>query len=307
MDDQNRGHKIRVYALLVVITIAIYYVLDLDWFSGWTDYLPFIKKLTVSLTAIFIVLLVTKIIEKIIAGQGLVEGDRYNLLRIVRLITIAFIFIIVASFLFQKPYASLASLGLISLVLSFSLQSPITSFIGWLYVVFRRPYKVGDRIQINQHRGDVVEISYLDTIILECSGDYLGNDRRSGRVIHFPNSLILKDKVINYSGPQVPFIWNETPVQVSYTSDLPFVEECLIRAAVEDFKERYPMMYEGNSKKWEPAVYFRVNQYAWMEAVISYPVEPVDTTGRRNRILRNALPLLNAQPGKVQFPEGVRR
>src|SRR5690606_22674832 len=121
-------------------------------------------------------------IEKILTRQKLIEGDRYNLLRISRLLTTIFIFIVITSFLFQKPYASLASLGLISLVLSFSLQAPITSFIGWLYIVFRRPYKVGNRIQINNHRGDVVEISYLETIIWECSGDYLGNDKRSGRI-----------------------------------------------------------------------------------------------------------------------------
>jgi deferrochelatase/peroxidase EfeB len=44
-----------------------------------------------------------------------------------------------------------------------------------------------------------------------------------------------------------------------------------------------------------------------MEAVISYPVEPKDTTGRRNRILRRALPMLNKQSEKVRFPEGTRR
>lgn len=44
-----------------------------------------------------------------------------------------------------------------------------------------------------------------------------------------------------------------------------------------------------------------------MEAVVSYPVEPEDTTGRRNRILRSALPKLNEAPDKVQFPEGTLR
>src|SRR5699024_1366162 len=110
----------------------------------------------------------------------------------------------------------LTGLGLVSLVLGFALQAPITSFIAWLYIIFRKPYKVGNRIQINEHRGDVIEISYLDTIIQECSGDYLGNDRQSGRIIHFPNSMILTDKVTNYSGQHKPFIWNETAVQIAY-------------------------------------------------------------------------------------------
>lgn len=44
-----------------------------------------------------------------------------------------------------------------------------------------------------------------------------------------------------------------------------------------------------------------------MEAVITYPVEPKDASGRRNRILRLALPLLNSAPEKVKFPEGTLR
>src|SRR5690606_5732671 len=121
--------------------------------------------------------------------------------------------IVLASFLFQNLYAAAVSFGLISLILGFALQNPITSFIAWIYLVFRRSYLVGDRIQLKNLRGDVVEISYLDTTILECSGDYLENDRRSGRIIRFPNSLILKEEIINYSGPQTPFIWNETAIQ----------------------------------------------------------------------------------------------
>ena len=260
-----------------------------------------------SLFLISMILLSSKIISKIIINQADNVGDRYNLLRITRFLSIVFSLVVVASFLFQNRYAAAVSFGLFSLVVGFALQAPITSFIAWVYLVFRRSYLVGDRIQINGMRGDVVEINYLDTSILECSGDYLVNDRRSGRIIRFPNSLILREEIINYSGPQVPFIWNETAIQVAYTSDLQFVEDCLMKVCVNDFKEKYPRLSNKKVEEWQPAVYFRNNAYAWMEAVISYPVEPEDTTGRRNRILKQVLPMLNAAPDKVQFPEGALR
>lgn len=307
MEEEKIKYWIRIYSVFAILTISAHYLLNLKLFLAWADYIPFLKKLTLSLFLISAILLIGKIIERIIISQAQIEGDRYNLLRIIRLLSLVFILIVVASFLFQNLYGAVVSFGLISLVLGFALQAPITSFIAWLYIVFRRPYQVGNRIQINGLRGDVIEISYLDTIIWECSGDYLGNDRRSGRIIHFPNSLILKEEVINYSGPQVPFIWNETAIQISYTSDLQFVEQCLLQAAVQDFKEKYAHSYAKNEQKWEPAVYFRINTYAWMEAVISYPVEPEDTTGRRNRILRYALPMLNKEPEKVGFPAGTLR
>ena len=298
---------IAIYGIMAGLFIAIHYLMDLKFFDPWDEYAPFLKNLSLSLFLIALIFMISKIISRLVNTQSQIEGEKYNLLRIIRFLAIVFSLIVAASFLFQNLYAAAFSFGLISLVVGFALQAPIASFIAWVYLVFRRSYLVGDRIQIKGFRGDVVEISYLDTSILECSGDYLVNDRKSGRVIRFPNSLILREEVINYSGPDIPFIWNETPLQVAYTSDLQFVEKCLLEASRRDFKECYPEFSAQKHKQWEPAVYFRINTFAWMEAVVSYPVEPLDTTGRRNRILKYALPLLNEAPDKVKFPEGSLR
>ena len=307
MKNQKDNHWVVVYGILAVFLIAIHYLLGLEVFNSWDEYVPLLKKLSLSLFLISLIFMLSRIIERIVNNKTHLEGDRYNLLRITRFLAIVFSFTVVASFLFQNLYAAVVSFSLFSLIVGFALQAPITSFIAWVYLIFRRSYLVGDRIQIKGFRGDVVEISYLDTSILECSGDYLVNDRRSGRIVRFPNSLILREEIINYSGPDIPFIWNETAIQIAYTSDLKFVENCLFEAALIDFNERYPKVSKEEPTLWVPAVYFRINIYAWMEAVISYPVEPEDTTGRRNRILKYALPLLNEAPEKVQFPEGVSR
>ena len=304
MDNKKNTSWIAVYGIMAAVLVTIYYAIDIKFFDFIDDYRSITKTLSMSLFFIVLIFLTGKIISKIIINKTHNEGDRYNLLRITRFLSIVFSLIVVASVLFQNLLAAAATFGLISLVLGFALQAPITSFIAWIYLVFRRSYLVGDRIQIKNFRGDVVEISYLDTSIIECSGDYLGNDRRSGRIIRFPNSLILNQEIINYSGPDIPFIWNETPLQIAYTSDLQFVEQCLLDAALTDFKEHYPKIAKDSPTTWAPAVYFRINTYSWMEAVISYPVEPEDTTGRRNRILKYALPLMNKAPEKVQFPEG---
>ncbi|MDN6279974.1 MAG: mechanosensitive ion channel family protein [Psychroflexus sp.] len=305
-EKQKDKRSIAIYGITAMLLILLHYLLNFIIFGSWREYIPFMKKLSISLFLIALIFLISKITESIVNNQNHLEGDRYNLLRIIRFLASVFSLIVVTSFLFQNLYAAAVSFGLFSLVLGFALQAPIASFIAWIYLIFRRSYLVGDRIQIKGFRGDVVEINYLDTSIEECSGDYLGNDRKSGRIIRFPNSLILKEEITNYSGPEIPFIWNEIPIQVAYTSDLEFVERCLMEAALKDFKAQYSELTQKH-KQWEPAVYFRVNAYAWMEAVISYPVEPYDTTGRRNRILKYALPMLNAAPDKVKFPEGTLR
>lgn len=307
MKSQSKMRGIIIYVIVAVLLITMHYVLELEFFQKWNKLVPFLQKLSLSLFLISLIFLVSKIIERVIHAQARTEGDKYNLLRIIRFLTIVFSLIVVVSFLFKSLYAAALSVGLFSLVVGFALQAPITSFIAWVYLIFRRSYLVGDRIQIKGIRGDVVEISYLDTSILECSGDYLGNDRMSGRIIRFPNSLILNEEVINYSGPQVPFIWDETALQVLYTSDLEFVEKCLLEAARQDFQKRYPKRIGKMDTLWKPEVYFRVNVRAWLEAVISYPVEPQDTTGKRKRILKHALMLLNESPDKVQFPDTPKR
>ena len=300
--------SVTIYSAIAIVLLALYYVLELPYFDEWDDFIPFVKKLSVSLFLICLIVILSKIISGIVDSQEQLLGDKYNLLRIIRFLTIVSSIIVVAAFLFQNLIAAAVSFGLISLVLGFALQAPIASFIAWIYLIFRRSYLVGDRIQMKDFRGDVVEISYLDTSILECQGDYLGNDRKSGRIIRFPNSLILKEEIINYSGPQAPFIWNETAVQIAFTSDLEFVERCLLQVAQEDFNTHYSECV-GRAKVnlWDAQVYFRNNQYAWMEAVVSYPVQPGDMATRRNRILKAVLPLLNKNPDKVQFPEGARR
>src|SRR5690554_374905 len=297
-------YLIVTYAFFALLFLFIHYLLDFSFFDNWNAFRPFVQKLSLSATLISIVLLIGKTIENVIESKTENIGDRYNLLRVNKLVTLVFVLIVVVSFLFQNLYAVVASLGLLSLVLGFALQAPISSFIAWLYIIFKKPYQVGDRIEIDGYKGDVVEINYLDTTIEEFGGNYLSNDRLSGRVVHFPNSIILRAHIVNYSGPFRPFIWNESVIQVAYTSDLEFVEACLKEAAEKDFKEKYP---KRDKRENQSDVYYRSNAFAWMEVVVSYPVDPLDTTGRRNRILRQALELLNAQPNKVQFPEGVKR
>lgn len=308
MQENNKNTKSIIgYASIAILLLVIHYALKLDLpETKWTYYIPSLQKISMSLFMLIMVMIIKSIIDRMIIRHLEDIGHRHNLLRVTKLISITLVILIVTFTIFQDPMSSLVSIGVISLILGFALQAPITSFIGWLYLIFRTPFQVGDRIEVKGHRGDVVEINFLDTSILECSGSYLGNDRRSGRIIRIPNSVILSQEVINYSGNSQDLIWNETPIQIAFTSELGFVEKCLSRAANADFEKRYTKEKHRNTP-WEAQVYFRVNKYAWLEAVVSYPVAPVDTTDRRNAILRIALNELNTEPNKVQFPEGNKR
>src|SRR6185436_3238195 len=68
---------------------------------------------------------------------------RYNLLRGLRFASMLAIFLAVASVFFANWYATAVSFGLVSLILGLALQAPITSFFAWIYILVRKPYRVG--------------------------------------------------------------------------------------------------------------------------------------------------------------------
>ena len=82
--------------------------------------------------------------------------------------------------------------------------------LAWIYILIRRPYRVGDRIRIGEATGDVIDVSYLDTTLWEFGGEYLSTDHPSGRLIKFPNSNVLATPVYNYSWPLFPYIWKSS-------------------------------------------------------------------------------------------------
>src|SRR4030095_7047902 len=89
--------------------------------------------------------------------------------------------------------------------------------------LIRRPYRVGDRIQIGEARGDVIDVSYLDTTLWEIGGRHVSTDHPAGRLIKFPNTNVFSTPVFNYSWRLFPYVWNEIKVSIAYESDLEFV------------------------------------------------------------------------------------
>lgn len=307
------------YIFLAVSAAVVYFLLNLKVFGILGSYLDISKKIALGCFFAFLVLIAGRVAEMIAFKRTNIKPVRYNLVRIIRLVTAILIFLVFISFLFHNWYTAAVSLGLISLIIGFALQTPISSFIAWLYIVFRNPYRVGDRIQINQFTGDVVEIGYLDTTLWEFGGAYLSNDIPSGRLIRFPNSLILQAAVFNYSWPKFPYIWNEIPFHVAYESDFTFVEKILkdvtkseldqvTEDRIRELKElvKQTPIDELEIKEY-PFVTFRINPNTWVEVLVTYLVEPQKAAATRSRIIKSVIAKLLEEPKKVMFPRSNAR
>jgi len=108
-------------------------------------------------------------------------------------------------------------LGLVSAGIVIALSDPITNIAGWFFIFLRRPFKVGDRIQIGEHAGDVIDARIFQFTLLEI-GNWVDADQSTGRMIHIPNKKVFSDSLANYS-KGFQFIWNEIPVLISFESD----------------------------------------------------------------------------------------
>lgn len=317
----TRNHKLWIggYIVLALASFTVYFLLHLHFFGLLGSYRAMLQKLTLAAGISFLVLMIERFAEKIISNQSHERAMRYNLLRLARLVSVLIIIFIFITFLFQNWYTAAVSLGLISLILGFALQTPISSFIGWVYILFRSPYHIGDRIQIDEFTGDVVEINYLDTTLWEFGGDYLTNDVPSGRLIRFPNSLVFQSAVYNYSWSKFPYIWNEIPFHIAYESDMTFVETVLkesaklelgpdIAARIDDLKAlvKQTPVDELEIKDY-PFVSFRTNANTWLEATVTYLVPPKKASGIRSRIIKRAVAELLKEPDRVMFPKGNSR
>jgi len=105
-------------------------------------------------------------------------------------------------------FQSLATfLGLLSAGLAIALKDPIANFFGWVFIIWRRPFEVGDRIQVGTHAGDVIDLRVFQFSLMEI-GNWVQADQSTGRVLHIPNGLVFTSTVANFTKGS-NFIWNE--------------------------------------------------------------------------------------------------
>lgn len=189
----------------------------------WESFYANLPKILVAILTLFLTWLLVRFIRfvlKKIIGRWESSGAIITLV----VISVWLFFIGVAiSVVAGDIRALVGSLGLIGLALSWSLQTPIESFTGWLLNSFRGYYKIGDRINVGDVFGDVYKIDFLTTTVWEIGGPYrqgfVQAEQATGRLVTFPNNEILSGTVVNLTG-DFPFVWDELAIAVANESDL---------------------------------------------------------------------------------------
>lgn len=176
-----------------------------------------IRRLQISLLLLLVAWALNHLAGKILERRELSPEQRFSLQKTFNYLLGIFVLLALAR-LWLSDFRSLATfLGLLSAGLAIALRDPLTNFVGWLFIVWRRPFAVGDRIQIGDLRGDVIDLRIFQTLLLEV-GNWVQSDQSTGRILHVPNQRVFTDTIANYT-KGFSYIWNEIPVVITFESD----------------------------------------------------------------------------------------
>lgn len=263
-----------------------YSFLNADFFHG---------KLFYTLLALLGFWLLKKVLLLVLLRDKDVQFQ-YRIRKTITYIIYPLAFLVIGRIWFAGFEALTTYLGLLSAGLAIALQTPLVNLAGWAFILWRQPFKVGDRIQLGDDRGDVIDQRIFMFSLMEI-GNWVDADQSTGRVIHIPNGKIFTEVLANY-GQGFQYIWNEIPVLVTFESDWRKAKKILndiashhgtslSEPAAEKLREaakKFMIFY----KKLTPAVYTNVKDCGVM-LTIRYLCDPRQRRGSEQAIWEDVL------------------
>ena len=175
------------------------------------------ERLMFTFIFLTIVWVVRKIILRFVQKKATKERTKFVWNKYSYYVFFALSLIIIFDLWFKGFNNVLTLFGLIAAGIAFALKEPIVNLFGWVYIVWRGPIKTGDRIEIDNHYGDVIEITPFHFDMFEIR-NWIDGDLYTGRIISIPNAKVFNYANSNYSAGYKS-IWNETKVTINFKSD----------------------------------------------------------------------------------------
>jgi small-conductance mechanosensitive channel len=174
-------------------------------------------QILLSLLLFFFVWLFRKIVTKFIIDRLDNYKERYFWGKTLKTTTVI-IAIIILSRIWFGIFESIGTfIGLLSAGLAIAFKDLLVNIGGWLFVTIRKPFKIGDRIQIGEIIGDVIDFRLFQFAVIEV-GNWVDAEQSTGRIIHIPNGLVFTQWQANYT-EGFEYIWDEIPILITFESD----------------------------------------------------------------------------------------
>jgi small-conductance mechanosensitive channel len=185
----------------------------------------FQSKIITSVVIIFVLWLIRQIILRIYFRKNQDLRTQYRWRKTSVYIAFTIGFLLIGRIWFEGFNSVATFLGLLSAGLAIALKDPLVNLAGWMFILWRKPFIVGDRIQIGENSGDVIDIRIFQFTLMEI-GNWVDAEQSTGRLLHIPNGKIFSDVQANYTAG-FNYIWNEILVLVTFESNWKKAKEIL--------------------------------------------------------------------------------
>ena len=207
---------------------------------------------------------------------------------------------------FDRPDRLATFTGLMVAGAAVASQKAILSFAGYFVIVFGKVFDIGDRIQIGDVRGDVLDIGLFKTTVMEMGvppsllpnpNNWITSRQYTGRVVTFTNSAVFDGATFNYSR-MFDFLWEEMRIPLHYEEDHAKAEAIALAAAREASADvvdearrqlhRVRQQFPLQAADLEPQSYLRLTDN-WVELSIRFLVRAWGIRSAKDGITRTIL------------------
>ncbi len=176
-----------------------------------------ITDLLVSILIIVLLWLVRRMFLRYVIDKFDTVETRYKWQKSSNYIVVLIGLIIIVPFWLGSLTSLGTFLGLITAGIAIALKDLLVNLVGWLFILIRKPFKVGDRIEIGKVKGDVIDLRIFQFSIMEIGG-WVNAEQSTGRIIHVPNGVVFTEPQANYT-IGFEYIWEEIPILLTFESD----------------------------------------------------------------------------------------
>lgn len=197
------------------------------------------EKIVMSIVVLLVLWVASRVMLRFAARQQTDSRKQYQWRKTTNYVITGLGVIFLANIWFEGFQAIATFLGLFAVGLVVALRDPILNMFGWIFLIWKRPFKVGDRVRISNYTGDVIDITFFQFTLNEL-GESIESEQPTGRVVHIPNSHVFTQPQTNYNYG-FPYLWHEVQLRITFESNWQkakvILEEIANRNAVKLSKE----------------------------------------------------------------------
>jgi len=273
------------------------------------------RKLLLSVALVVLSLLISRGLQ---AMAGVVFHQRRNrkvqfwTQQTTKLLAVVVLVVGLVSIWFDNPARLTTIAGLLSAGLAVALQRVVTSVAAYFVILRGKVFHIGDRIAMSDVRGDVIDLGFVRTTIMEMGqppgeqGDspsvWVQSRQYTGRIVTVTNDKIFENPVYNYSG-EFPYLWDEIHLPIPYNGDRNRAEQILLETvkkhtvniaevAEKDLQE-LRRRYFVDSANLEPKVYYRLTDN-WVDMTVRFVAKSRGIRELKDQMSREILDALDA-------------